>query len=101
LARDTGMRIFNMTGILSDEERERNDKNGASTGNCAQNYHEYIIQELRCASLRARLAQADIESVGIALRDGLINEDQAIDILSDCDCLQYIEPTPPSRKGAT
>jgi hypothetical protein len=63
------------------------------------NYREYLLAELRCASLRARLAQADIESVGIALRDNIITEDQAIDILSECDCLQYIEPAPPAKKG--
>jgi hypothetical protein len=29
---------------------------------------EYLLAELRCAALRARLWQADIEAVGVALR---------------------------------
>jgi hypothetical protein len=30
--------------------------------------HEYLLAELRCASLRARLWQADIDAVGLALK---------------------------------
>lgn len=29
---------------------------------------EYLLAELRCASLRARLWQADIDAVGLALK---------------------------------
>jgi hypothetical protein len=61
------------------------------------NYREYVIAELRCASLRARLAQADIDAVGVALKDQTITADQAIEILGDCDCLQFIEPTRPEK----
>jgi hypothetical protein len=62
-------------------------------------YREYVLAELRCASLRARLAYADIDAVAIALKDGRITSDQAIEILGDCDCLQYIEPTRPAPKA--
>jgi len=62
-------------------------------------YRQYVLAELRCAALRARLAQADIDAVGVALKDGSISADQAIEILGDCDCLQYIEPTPPAQKA--
>ena len=54
--------------------------------------YEYLIQELRCAALRARLWQADIEAVGVALRGGLISPEQAVALLADCDCLQLISP---------
>jgi hypothetical protein len=53
---------------------------------------EYLLAELRCASLRARLWQADIEAVGKALAAGLIEPEQAIELLADCDCLQFISP---------
>jgi hypothetical protein len=66
-----------------------------------QNYTEYVLAELRCAALRTRLAQADIDAVGVALRGGLITTDQAIEILGDCDCLQYVQPTPPAEKVAS
>jgi hypothetical protein len=53
--------------------------------------NNYVLQELRCAALRARLWQSDIEAVGLALKAGLIDPKQAIDMLSDCDALHLIE----------
>jgi len=41
------------------------------------------------------LWQADIESVGIALKAGWIDADQAVEALADCDCLQLIHPREP------
>ena len=57
---------------------------------------EYLLAELRCASLRARLLQADIDAVGVALKGNLITAEQAIDLLHDCDLLRYIEQTAPT-----
>jgi hypothetical protein len=54
--------------------------------------HEYLLAELRCASLRARLWQADIDAVGLALKAGLVEPEQALELLHDCNCLQLIEP---------
>ncbi|PWT84406.1 MAG: hypothetical protein C5B56_15655 [Proteobacteria bacterium] len=48
---------------------------------------EYLLAELRCASMRARLRVADIDAVGKALAAGLIEPDQALELLDDCDCL--------------
>jgi len=53
---------------------------------------EYVLQELRCASLRARLWQADIDAVGKARKAGWITPEQAVEALKDCDCLKLIEP---------
>jgi len=39
---------------------------------------EYLLAELRCASLRCRLAQADIEAIGILLKQGFITPEQAV-----------------------
>jgi hypothetical protein len=52
--------------------------------------HDYLLAELRCASLRARLQQADIDAVGKALGAGLIEPEQALELLADCDCLQLV-----------
>ena len=57
---------------------------------------EYLLAELRCASLRARLWQADITSIGIALMAGWISPEEAVELLADCDCLQLIEPKEPA-----
>ena len=56
---------------------------------------EYVLSELRCAALRARLAACDIDSIGIALRGGMIGSRDALDALADVDALDYLEPTPP------
>jgi hypothetical protein len=48
--------------------------------------------ELRCAALRARLWQADIDAVGLALRGGLIEPEQAVELLRDCDALHLVAP---------
>jgi hypothetical protein len=53
---------------------------------------DYLLAELRCASLRARLWQADIDAVGMALKAGLVEPEQALELLHECDCLQLIEP---------
>ena len=53
---------------------------------------DYLIAELRCASLRARLQVQDIDAVGMALKAGLVEPEQALELLADCDCLQFISP---------
>jgi hypothetical protein len=62
----------------------------------AVTHHEYLLAELRCASLRARLIQADIDAVGIALKDGRITPEQALELLHDCNVLWIVgaEPSP-------
>jgi hypothetical protein len=52
---------------------------------------DYVLAELRCASLRARLWAADIEAVGIALKGGLIHPEQALELLHDCDALHLVD----------
>jgi hypothetical protein len=59
---------------------------------------DYLLAELRCAALRARLWQADIDAVGLALKSGLIEPEQALELLADCDCLQLISPKDESAK---
>ena len=51
---------------------------------------DYLLAELRCASLRARLWQADIDAVGMALKAGLVAPEQALELLADCDALCLI-----------
>jgi hypothetical protein len=51
---------------------------------------DYLLAELRCASLRARLWQADIDAVGLALKSGLIHPEQALKLLRDCNALHLV-----------
>ena len=54
----------------------------------------YLLAELRCAALRARLWQADIEAVGLALKAGLVEPEQALELLHDCDALHLVGTDP-------
>lgn len=69
----------------------------ASPHSGAQDFQQYLLAEFRCAALRSRLLQADIEAVGIALKGGLITPDQALSLLHDCDALRVVG-TPPNEK---
>ena len=51
---------------------------------------DYLLQELRCAVLRARLWESDITAVALALKAGLIEPEQALELLADCDALCLI-----------
>jgi hypothetical protein len=55
--------------------------------------YEYLIQEFRCAVLRARLEAADLEAIGLALKAGLVDAEQALELALDCGCLRWIQPT--------
>jgi hypothetical protein len=57
---------------------------------------DYVLAELRCAALRARLAACDIDTIGIALRSGLIDADTALKWVQECDALFYLQPTRPT-----
>jgi hypothetical protein len=59
---------------------------------------DYLLAELRCAALRARLWQADIEAVGLALKGNLISPEEALELLADCDALHLIG-TPPEERA--
>jgi hypothetical protein len=61
-------------------------------GECDDQAHEYLLAELRCAAMRARLWQSDIEAVGMALKAGLIEPEQALELLADCDAFYLVAP---------
>jgi hypothetical protein len=50
---------------------------------------EYLLAEFRCAAIRARLWQHDIEAVGLALKGGLIEPEEAIALL-DSDARAFL-----------
>jgi hypothetical protein len=60
---------------------------------------DYLLAELRCAALRARLWQADSEAVGLALKGGLIHPEQALELLRDCDALHLVSAPKEKPRG--
>lgn len=51
---------------------------------------DYLLSELRCASLRARLLQSDVDAIGVALKAGLISPDEAVEHLADSGVLPLV-----------
>ncbi len=56
----------------------------------ADDLRDTLIAELRCGSMRARLAQYDLDALGIALKHGLISAEQAMELLHARDALPWI-----------
>jgi hypothetical protein len=54
----------------------------------------YLLAELRCARLRARIAVEDIDAIGLALKNGLISPAQAISHIEDADAFRFLGPLP-------
>lgn len=52
----------------------------------------YLLAELRCAAMRARVMAGDIDAVGLALEAGLVEPEQALELLADCECLHLVAP---------
>jgi hypothetical protein len=63
-----------------------------------RDFTDYLLAEFRCASLRLRLAQSDVDAIGVALKGGLISPDQALGLLDDCDALRIVGTTPASAE---
>jgi hypothetical protein len=61
-----------------------------STGS-SSGFADYVLRELRCASLRARIAVNEIQSVGVALRAGLIDFDSALEHLHEVGVLDLVK----------
>jgi hypothetical protein len=84
---DAGTKVFDMTDITQHPDG-------------CNDHTEYLLGELRCAGLRARLWVADIDAVGSALRCGLISPDQAVEALADCDALHLMGSPPTAAEEA-
>jgi hypothetical protein len=90
---EAGARQRNCRAALEREPgKEGTDMDNVVEPSADSNRISYVLAELRCASLRARLAQHDIEAVGLALKGKLIGSEQAVELLADCDCLRLIAP---------
>jgi hypothetical protein len=63
------------------------------------NYTDYLLAELRAASLRHRLVQSDLDAIGFALKGGLISPDQALEHLHEVDALRLFGTFPSATEG--
>lgn len=54
---------------------------------------DYVLAELRCAALRARLSAAEIDAVGVALKERLIDSEHALELLREAGILLLVGPS--------
>jgi hypothetical protein len=51
---------------------------------------EYILAEFRCAWTKAKLAQQDIEAVGLALQASLMTVEEAVAMFWDSEAVRFL-----------
>ena len=51
---------------------------------------EYVLCEFRCALVRAKLAQLDIEAAAVALKHNIVSPEQAVAMLWDTEAGHYL-----------
>lgn len=55
-----------------------------------QSYHRYVLGQVRAAHLRAKLLITEIKTIGVALRDGWIGPDEALEELASAQALGFL-----------
>lgn len=60
---------------------------------------EYLMQVLRAASARAKLIAADIDTIGVALRQKAVTIEDTMRWASDEGILHLLQFGPPSKTG--
>jgi hypothetical protein len=51
---------------------------------------EYVLSALRCATLRARVAAAELDTIGMALRRNLVSVEDALAWLHDANLFDHV-----------
>jgi hypothetical protein len=59
----------------------------------SSNFADYLLAEMRCAAIRAKLWQNDITAIGLALKANFIDADNALAHLADCGALRLVAPS--------
>jgi hypothetical protein len=70
-----------------------------STQSATQDFTAYLIAELGAAVLRARVVQADLEAVALALRGNLITAEQALVFLDERGALDFVGTAVPETEA--
>ena len=51
---------------------------------------DYVLAEFRCALIKAKLAQLDIEAVASALKHNIISSEQAVALFWDSEAVHFL-----------
>jgi hypothetical protein len=53
-------------------------------------FADYLLLNLRCAGLRARLLTNEIQAMGVALKGGLVGPDDVLEHLAEVGALRLV-----------
>ena len=56
----------------------------------AEARRDYLLAEFRCALIKAKLAQLDIEAVALALKYGIVAPEQALAMYWDSEAVRFL-----------
>jgi hypothetical protein len=62
-------------------------------------HREFVLAQLRCASLRVRLLLIEVDTLGLGVRAGFIPPENAIEMLDDMGALDLIGLPPMEVAG--
>lgn len=54
---------------------------------------EYLLAAMRCAHLRLRLLQTELDEIAVALKSGLITPEAAHQCLDEIGAMPFVAPT--------
>lgn len=57
-------------------------------------HKEFLLSALRAATLRCKMWEAEINTIGVALRYDMVGPDMAVKMMRDVNLLWMIEPLP-------
>lgn len=57
-------------------------------------HRDFLLSALRAASLRAKMYEVEINSIGIALKGGMITVDQAVKWVKDIGAMELVGTIP-------
>jgi hypothetical protein len=60
----------------------------------------YLLAELHCAEIRAKLLQANLTAIGLVLKAGLVTPEQALLLLDGCGALRLVGTASPDEAAA-
>jgi hypothetical protein len=60
----------------------------------SESHREFLLSALRAASLRARMFEVEINSIGIALKGGLVTPVEALQWVKDIGALELVGMIP-------
>lgn len=52
---------------------------------------DYLLAAMRCARLRLQLLQNELDQIGIAMKTGMVSDENALVWLSEVGLLQFID----------